>query len=341
MTARSANISLQNITRDLKRTTLPSLPPMSGFEGDVEFAIQVNIWKRWIEWEKEDPLVLKEEDETGYKNRILFVYKQALMALQFWPDMWYDAAEYCFANNLQDEGNDLLTQGMAANPESCLLAFMQADRVEMTTTRGQTDESLVQRGAAVRAPYNAVLDALYALYGKIKEREEAAVKKVKDGALPLEQPQEETKEEDDEDDDEGKKQKLDPAAALKAQEEAVKAGFAPELKLVGKTISAAWTALLRAMRRVQGKGGQNQPVGGTRGIFVDARKRGRLTSDFYIANALIEHYCYQDAVAAKIFDRGLKLYPDDERMALEYTKHLINTNDPTSKGIHNCTMQEC
>ena len=43
---------------------------------------QVEIWKGWIQWEKDDNLVLKDEDIKAYRDRIIFVYKQALMALQ-------------------------------------------------------------------------------------------------------------------------------------------------------------------------------------------------------------------------------------------------------------------
>ena len=89
MTARSSSIALENITRDLVRTTRPRLPPALGFEGDAEYVKQVEIWKRWINWEKEDPLVLKDEDPAAYKARVVYTYKQALMALRFWPEMWY------------------------------------------------------------------------------------------------------------------------------------------------------------------------------------------------------------------------------------------------------------
>jgi cleavage stimulation factor subunit 3 len=102
---------------------MPRLPPALGFDGDIEYMQQVDIWKKWIEWEKEDPLVLKDEDETLFKARILHVYKQAVMTLRFWPEMWFDAAEFCFANGLDEEGTAFLNDGTKANPESCLLAF--------------------------------------------------------------------------------------------------------------------------------------------------------------------------------------------------------------------------
>jgi cleavage stimulation factor subunit 3 len=88
---------------------------------------------------------------------------------------------------------------------------------------------------------------------------------------------------------------------------------------------------MRAMRRVQGKGAPGAAVGGFRDVFSQARKRGKLLSDAYVASALIEHHCYQDPAASKIFERGMKLFPDDEEFALEYIKHLVKLNDSTSK----------
>lgn len=328
MTARTAITELQNITRDLKRATMPVLPPVPGAEGDVEFERQVELWKRWIEWEKDDPLVLKDEDDAAYKKRILFVYKQALMALRFWPDMWHDAAEFCFSTDQEQEGDEFLKQGIAANPESVLLALKQAVRIETTSAGGQDETSIIERGAAVRAPYDKVLDALYDLCVKNKEREQAGEARLREGAA-----QNEVKQEDATNDEEEEEGNAKPKAstAVDAAVEAWKKDIAAQIKLLHKTITFVWIALLRAMRRVQGKGADGKLVAGSRGAFQDGRRRGRNTSDFYIANALIEHHCYQEPVAAKIFERGVKLFPEDDNIALEYIKHLISKNDLTSK----------
>ena len=54
-----------------------------------------------------------------------------------------------------------------------------------------------------------------------------------------------------------------------------------------------------------------------------------------MATALIEYHCYKDPAATKIFERGMKLFPEDELFAMEYLKHLIATNDVTSKSRPN------
>ena len=330
MSARSSYTELQNITRNLRRTTLPVLPPAPGCQGDVEYMEQLGIWKRWIQWEKDDPLVLKSEDVAGYRARIIFVYKHALMAMRFWPDLWYDASDFCFSNDMESEGNDFLTQGIAANPESCLLAFKRADRLELSTANEEGDESAVRRGAAVRETYDKVLDALYDLVSKAKSREAQDIARIEasfaanSNTLPNGTTADDDNEDADADEDGSReKQKI-------AQIESVRSLHTGRISMLSKTLSHVWIALIRAMRRIQGKGKVNDAIAGLRGTFADARKRGRITSDVYVACALIEFHCYEVETGKKIFERGLKLFPEDEAFALEYIKHLVANNDHTS-----------
>lgn len=338
MTARSANNVLENITRGINRTTLPKLPPLQGFDGYDEYMTQVGLWKKWIQWEKDDPLMLKEDKLDVYYKRVLYLYKQALMALRFWPELWYEAAEWCFENNLETEGNDFLKQGMEANPESCLLAFRQSHQIELKDDFEDDEHKTIRKGAAVRAPIDSVLKELYELTNKLKTREEQAITRTKE-AFAARQAAEEAARSNakkDSDDDDGEDEEI--ARQSKAREEAlqtqiknISAAYDVQIKTLKKTISYAWIALMRIMRRIQGKGAPNATPPGFRGIFAEARKMGKLVSDVYVASALIEHHCYQDPASTKIFDRGMKLFPDDEHFALEYIKHLVKLNDLTSE----------
>jgi cleavage stimulation factor subunit 3 len=317
MTARSSYTELQNITRDLVRTSLPRLPPVPGYDGDVEFAQQIDIWKRWIAWEKEDPLVLKEDDPTLFKTRVVYVYKQALMALRFIPEIWFEAAEFCFLNDMENDGNELLRQGIEANPESCLLAFKRADRLEVTS---DSEQDSAGRAAKVREPYDKLLDTLYELINKARTQESQDVSRIEE---TFAQQNPEGNQNEDEDDDPEKKER---EAAKKSQIDAVRKAHSVQITILSKTVSFAWIALMRSMRRIQGKGKPGE-LAGSRQIFAEARKRGRITSDVYIASALMEYHCYKDPAATKIFERGAKLFPEDENFALEYLKHLIDIND--------------
>jgi len=55
----------------------------------------------------------------------------------------------------------------------------------------------------------------------------------------------------------------------------------------------------------------------------------------------MEHHCYKDPSAAKIFGRGLTLFPEDEMFALEYLKHLIDIGDSLSKSFNLPNKQQC
>jgi Pre-mRNA 3''-end processing (cleavage and polyadenylation) factor len=259
------------------------------------------------------------------KARVLYVYKQALMALRFLPEIWFDAAEFCFQNDMETEGNEFLKQGIDANPESCLLAFKRADRLEITS---ESEQDPKKRGAKVREPYDKVFDALYDLINKARTREAQDVARIEETYANA-QPESQPAQEEDEDEDRGSESKAK-ETAKKAQIDAVRKAHAVQIGILSKTISFAWIALMRAMRRIQGKGKPGE-MAGSRQVFADARKRGRITSDVYIASALIEYHCYKDPAATKIFERGAKLFPEDENFALEYLKHLIEINDVTSR----------
>merc|ERR1712115_176141 len=94
MTAKQAYIALENKIQYLNRSTVPKFPPLPGYEGYEEYQQQLKIWRDWLEFEKTDPNLLKEDKPDGstFKARVLFIYKIALMTMRFEPQMWFDAA---------------------------------------------------------------------------------------------------------------------------------------------------------------------------------------------------------------------------------------------------------
>lgn len=340
MSARSANTAMDNITRGLVRTTLPVLPPAHGFDGDVEYSQQVELWKKWLSWEKDDPLVLRTDEPETYKQRVLYLYKQAVMALRFWPEVWVDAAEWCFSNSLDKDGDTFLNDGIAANPESCLLAFKRADRLETTLTTDGAGKGPAEQGAVVRAPFDKLLDTLYDLIKQLKVREAADLVKLDESiAVDASISAIVSKAEDDDEEDETDKKTREADKAKKTK--VIQLGYSSQAQLISRTISFAWIALMRAMRRVQGKGAVKDTIGGSRQIFADARARGKITSDVYVASALIEHHVYKDPAGTKIFERGAKLFPEDELFILEYLKHLLSIGDTTSTSTPSLGEVSC
>ncbi|KAK3384974.1 hypothetical protein B0H63DRAFT_395673 [Podospora didyma] len=346
MSAKSANTALDNITRGLKRTNLPTLPPIPGFDGDQDYFEQVDIWKRWIAWEKSDPLDLKDDkDQPGlYKRRVLYAYNQALMALRFWPEMWVDAAQWCFDNNVTTSENkttrdgntnglEFLTRGIEANPESVLLAFKHADQIESTYPVEENDEAKIARGEAVRAPYNKVLDTLYGIITALKDRETAQIANIKE-SMARATPNQSGEDEDDDDEYPGASDKSsDNNKQAEHQIRVIQQSAAAQTQVLSRTITFVWIALIRAMRRIQGKGKPGTALGGMRQAFTDARVRGRLTSDVYAAVAQLEWTIYKEPAGGKIFDRGAKLFPEDENFTLENIKYLHSRDDFTNARV--------
>lgn len=334
MTARSSLIELNNLTRDLRRETIPRLRPAPGCEGEEDWEYQVTLWKRWIKWERDDPLVLAQDDPAQLKTRIVYVYKQALMAMRYYPEFWFDASDYCYNNDMETEGLKFLQEGIQANPESALLTFKYVERLEQSQIGGEEGESAaIRRGALVRKPYDALLDTLYGLYAKTQVREREELEKIEEEFANQSENGHQSddgfdNDSDDEDEGDNKSKKT---SEKENRITTVKQSHKAELMKLSKVISAVWINLMRAMRRIQGHGKVNDALGGSRQIFADARKRGKITSDVYIASALIEYHCYRDPAALRIFERGMKLFPEDEDFALEYLKHLVNINDITSK----------
>ena len=109
MTAKQAYIALENKIQYLNRSTIPRFPPLPGFDSYEEYQTQLKLWRDWIEFEKSDPNLLKEDKPDGstFKARVLFVYKIALMTLRFEPQMWFDAAQFCLDNDLSETHHSL------------------------------------------------------------------------------------------------------------------------------------------------------------------------------------------------------------------------------------------
>jgi cleavage stimulation factor subunit 3 len=43
-------------------------------------------WSRYLQWEKQNPLRL--EDAALQSARVTFAYKQAMMTMRFYPEIW-------------------------------------------------------------------------------------------------------------------------------------------------------------------------------------------------------------------------------------------------------------
>ncbi|KAJ8314575.1 hypothetical protein KUTeg_006725 [Tegillarca granosa] len=87
MNARRVAKEYEAVTRGLNKN-LPSVPP----QNTPEEAQQVDLWKKYISWEKSNPL--RTEDHALITKRVMFAYEQCLLCLGHHPDIWYEAASY-------------------------------------------------------------------------------------------------------------------------------------------------------------------------------------------------------------------------------------------------------
>ncbi|XP_033628888.1 cleavage stimulation factor subunit 3-like [Asterias rubens] len=87
MNARRVAKEYESVTKGLNRNT-PAVPPT----GALEETKQVELWKKYINWEKTNPT--RTEDQTLMTKRVMFAYEQCLLCLGHHPDVWYEAALY-------------------------------------------------------------------------------------------------------------------------------------------------------------------------------------------------------------------------------------------------------
>ncbi|KAK7478906.1 hypothetical protein BaRGS_00029887 [Batillaria attramentaria] len=87
MNARRVAKEFEAVTRGLDKTA-PSIPPQNTYQESK----QVDMWKKYIAWEKGNPL--RTEDHAVITKRVMFAYEQCLLCLGHHPDIWYEAASY-------------------------------------------------------------------------------------------------------------------------------------------------------------------------------------------------------------------------------------------------------
>ncbi|XP_038072153.1 cleavage stimulation factor subunit 3-like [Patiria miniata] len=87
MNARRVAKEYEAVTKGLNRNN-PAVPP----SGTLDESKQVELWKKYINWEKTNPT--RTEDQTLMTKRVMFAYEQCLLCLGHHPDVWYEAALY-------------------------------------------------------------------------------------------------------------------------------------------------------------------------------------------------------------------------------------------------------
>lgn len=87
MNARRVAKEWEVTIRGLNRS-LPAVPPTFSPEEHR----QVDIWRRYIQWEQSNPL--RTENNLIIEKRVSYAYKQCLLCLGHHPNVWHDYANY-------------------------------------------------------------------------------------------------------------------------------------------------------------------------------------------------------------------------------------------------------
>ncbi|XP_075220656.1 cleavage stimulation factor subunit su(f) isoform X2 [Lycorma delicatula] len=87
MNARRVAKEFEAVTRGLNKN-IPSVPPT----GHLDEIKQVELWKKYILWEKSNPL--RSEDTALVTRRVMFAFEQCLLCVGHHPDIWYEAAQF-------------------------------------------------------------------------------------------------------------------------------------------------------------------------------------------------------------------------------------------------------
>lgn len=122
MSARGIMQKLNTLYKGLVRTTLPKSRSFTDAERE-----QLRKWHSVVALEASNFLNL---DGGLLHARVMFSYRQALITMQFFPELWVDAADYCLQNNLTADAIDFLNMGLEVNSDSFLLMARLGDILE-------------------------------------------------------------------------------------------------------------------------------------------------------------------------------------------------------------------
>ncbi|KAJ9116457.1 hypothetical protein QFC22_004899 [Naganishia vaughanmartiniae] len=305
MTARSV---LQDLRRHLEPLVPNEIPPRP-LRNEQDRAMVVN-WRKYIKWEESNPLDI--EDTPTLQSRIGYAYRKCLTQMRFYPELWYAAANYYQTQDKMDDMLAYIKTGLEANPSSFLLTFAFAEQHE------------VKRDVAA---CKGAFDRLIALQGKqidkLKDVIEAEAEAARGPPMDETEQKRMKEEEDIEIDGEPtdlRKRFLERAARGKA----VIDRRQPELNELLTSVGVIWNMYIRCMRRSEG-------LKAARSTFTSARKSPYISWHVYESSALMEYHCNKDqTVAIKIFELGLKAFPEDIAFAVKFLQFLLQLNDESN-----------
>lgn len=294
MEARSWNTEWHNITKNqLRRDLVPQ-----DISSEV-VKIQLNLWFKWIEFEKRNSLDIK--DELVLNQRIEYAYKQLIMSLPFVPELWYNYNTYLKTKGGSISCMDLLLQALILNPKSYLLSFEMSELYERENSLDKANETL-----------QLLTNNLVKEYDEYRQKIESINEKINTKPVEVET-------NNDSDDDEPKQK---PPQIQQLSEPDIRS-----LKLcksqcqkLALAVTIVYTKLMMTNKRSSG-------IKESRQIFKQAKKFSGIGHELYVENALMEYYSDNKNIARKVFELGMKSYGSDGGYLLAYLDFLMMANE--------------
>ena len=131
--AKEHEVATKGINRNQPAVPFVSLSGV-GSSSSTEQLRQLRLWKRYINWEKANPL--QTDDNVTLARRVMFAYEQCLLCLGYYPHVWLEAVAY-----LQESSRGL---GEKGEPTLCQLFADEASNLyERAITTLMHDSMLV------------------------------------------------------------------------------------------------------------------------------------------------------------------------------------------------------
>ncbi|POW08646.1 hypothetical protein PSTT_07363 [Puccinia striiformis] len=311
MMARASLKEMKSLTDPLLRPRVPVKPNWKRINDHK----QLDQWKTYLAWEEKNPLEIT--DKNLLNTRIQYAYRQAIMHMRFYPEIWYLAASHLQKNEKAEEALAVLQSGLTANPTSIVLTY--------ATVEAQED---MKNYAACYEAFNSLIQYYHTEIDEINKTIEKEIahgipiidsKTVANPTLPS------TTQVDGETD----QQELTEEEKVRAKEEEqlrsnITALYKPKIDEFREAAASVWITEMRFARRTEG-------IKPARAVFTRARKAQYITSHVFEASAMMEyHWNKEPAVATKVFDLGLKTFSEDVNYVLQYLNFLITLNDDSN-----------
>jgi cleavage stimulation factor subunit 3 len=194
-------------------------------------------------------------------SRVIYVYKQAVMNMRFYPNIFYDAAEYAKSHSQDAESLEFIRIGMAANKLSFLLHYAYAEVQEESHTLSE-----------VRTTYETLIANLTQEYEKM-------VKMAEFMRLQLDGDEEADAAGVGEASEAEREAIMERRRRRKVQREMIEREHEMRIEGIANENTNAWIGLMQATRRAEG-------IKSARLVFGKARKAKFISHHIFVASGI-------------------------------------------------------